>query len=523
MKKLILLLLFIPLVSCNNSTKEKQKEEENKKEEMYYINTQGGLNVRDKPGADGKKIATLLMNDLVYFLEKTEISLTLNDFNELTGETREISGNWVKIKSQSPPKLKGDKILWEDNTENIEGYVFGCFLNKLETSVNDHLQAKFYNNEQLSYLKLLQGLWIITDPGNYCDIYGAGEKYFESIEPNFVNKDYNFGDGYYKSGKWYVYGYGMRTSVDLIELVDETSNGGKVFKIKGITAFEGDIFEEEKLLAIDENKQLNVLNTYSGDVSIYDQCRRNKTSNMMEVLKDGNWVQADKYQSFTISGSFAGTQDPYYLKDKYGDDLIIGGRRVPVPSVKHKFLFQDDDIVSLEQITSDGTRVYYDGKYQIIKNDDKIALIECKLSNGDGSNPTIIIEYSKSNESGKVKKDGVGGPEFNIYSVSNERSETQAYYDDETESYETPSKISSSSSPNGTYTYASGNLQFTIIVYGDRWSGTTKICSYCDVEYDSGIVVGNDVYDSTGYVKIGYISSNSLTTTFGGQRVTLRK
>ena len=85
MKKLILLLLFIPLVSCNNSTKEKQKEEENKKEEMYYINTQGGLNVRDKPGADGKKIATLLMNDLVYFLEKTEISLTLNDFNELTG------------------------------------------------------------------------------------------------------------------------------------------------------------------------------------------------------------------------------------------------------------------------------------------------------------------------------------------------------------------------------------------------------------------------------------------------------
>ena len=138
----------------------------------------------------------------------------------------------------------------------------------------------------------------------------------------------------------------------------------------------------------------------------------------MEVLKDGNWVQADKYQSFTISGSFEGTQDAYYLKDKYGDDLIIGGRRVPVPSVKHKFLFQDDDIVSLQQIASDGTRVYYEGKYQVIKNDDEIALIECKLSNGDGSNPTIIIEYSKSNESGKVKKDGVGGPEFNIYSIS---------------------------------------------------------------------------------------------------------
>ncbi len=515
MKKLILLLLFIPLVSCNNFTKEKQEEDENEKKEMYYINTQGGLNVRDKPGTDGKKIATLLMNDLVFFLEKTEISLTLNDYNESTGETKEISGNWVKIKSQSPPKLKGDKILWEDNTENIEGYVFDGFLNKLETSVNDHLQAKFYNKEQLSYLKLLEGLWIITDPGNYCDTYGAGEKDFKSIEPNFVNKDYNIGDGYYKSGKWYVYEYGMRTSVDFIELIDETSNNVKVFKIKGMMGSEGDIFESEKFLAIDENKQLNVLNTYSGDISIYDQCRRNKTSNKMEVLKDGNWVQVDKYQSFIISGSFAGTQDAYYLKDKYGDDLIIGGRRVPVPSVKHKFFFQDDDIVSLQQIASDGTRVYYEGKYQIIKNDDKIALIECKLSNGDGSNPTMIIEYSKSNESGKVKKDGVGGPEFNIYSISDE-------YEDDSESYETPSKLSSSS-PNGTYTYEQGDLQFTISVYGDRWSGTRKLCSYCDVDYDSGIVVGNDVYDSTGYVKIGYISGNSLTTTFGGQRITLRK
>ena len=68
MKKLILLLLFIPLVSFGQDN-------------MYYVSSEGGLNVRDKPGGEGKKIATLLVDDLVYLLEKTDISLTLNDLN----------------------------------------------------------------------------------------------------------------------------------------------------------------------------------------------------------------------------------------------------------------------------------------------------------------------------------------------------------------------------------------------------------------------------------------------------------
>jgi hypothetical protein len=40
---------------------------------------------------------------------------------------------------------------------------------------------------------------------------------------------------------------------------------------------------------------------------------------------------------------------------------------------------------------------------------------------------------------------------------------------------------------------------------------------------DSGIVKGTDVYDSSGYVKIGYISGNTLVTSAGGNRITLRK
>jgi len=81
----------------------------------------------------------------------------------------------------------------------------------------------------------------------------------------------------------------------------------------------------------------------------------------------------------------------------------------------------------------------------------------------------------------------------------------------------------SSISINGVYVYIESSFTFKITVTGSRWSGVSKICQYCDTEYDSGIVKGTDIYDSSGYVKIGYISGNTLVTSAGGNRITLRK
>ena len=81
----------------------------------------------------------------------------------------------------------------------------------------------------------------------------------------------------------------------------------------------------------------------------------------------------------------------------------------------------------------------------------------------------------------------------------------------------------SSISINGVYVYIERDFSFKITVTGSRWSGVSKICQYCDTEYDSGIVKGTDIYDSSGYVKIGYISGKTLVTSYGGNRITLRK
>jgi len=145
MKKLLLLLLFIPLVSFGQNNIGDSffgvgviVPTAFSASKVYAVTSQGGLNVRDKPGSDGKKIATLLVDDLVYLLEKTDISLTINDLNKSTGETKEISGHWVKIETLDPPKLKGNRVLWKDSYDIIVGYVFDGFLRKLENSTGNN-------------------------------------------------------------------------------------------------------------------------------------------------------------------------------------------------------------------------------------------------------------------------------------------------------------------------------------------------------------------------------------------------
>ena len=83
---------------------------------------------------------------------------------------------------------------------------------------------------------------------------------------------------------------------------------------------------------------------------------------------------------------------------------------------------------------------------------------------------------------------------------------------------------------NGTYTYSDNSVELEITVSGDRWYGKTMMVTGFGSDYDSqnaqrdnGIVNGNDLYESSGMVKIGYVSGKSLTTSIGGQRVTLRK
>lgn len=76
-------------------------------------------------------------------------------------------------------------------------------------------------------------------------------------------------------------------------------------------------------------------------------------------------------------------------------------------------------------------------------------------------------------------------------------------------------------SVDGVYSYAEPNFEAVITISGSSWSGRTTL--YGRTEYDRGIVRGNDLYEESGYSKIGYVGKERVVTSLGGKRLTMKK
>ena len=116
-------------------------------------------------------------------------------------------------------------------------------------------------------------------------------------------------------------------------------------------------------------------------------------------------------------GNYHGIQQSYYMKNQYGDEMIIAGNKVPVPSSDFKFLLKKDNVASLQQTNlEDNQRYYYDGSYMIIDDETDLIKVEISLSDGQGSSPTYILEINKSAKTGNCI--GKNEPVFNISKIN---------------------------------------------------------------------------------------------------------
>ncbi len=112
-------------------------------------------------------------------------------------------------------------------------------------------------------------------------------------------------------------------------------------------------------------------------------------------------------------GNYHGIQPSYFMKNQYGDDMVINGNKVSVSSIDYKFLLKEDNAVSLQQINlEDNSRVYFDGAYKIISEENASLIIECSLSDGQTSNPIYVLTIDKNDKKGICT--GTNEPEFNI-------------------------------------------------------------------------------------------------------------
>ena len=76
-------------------------------------------------------------------------------------------------------------------------------------------------------------------------------------------------------------------------------------------------------------------------------------------------------------GIYHGIQQSYFMKNQYGDEMIVAGNKIPMPSTDFKFLFKENNIVSLQHTNlEDNSRYYYDGNYKIISADLELIKVE---------------------------------------------------------------------------------------------------------------------------------------------------
>jgi hypothetical protein len=134
----------------------------------------------------------------------------------------------------------------------------------------------------------------------------------------------------------------------------------------------------------------------------------NNQSKSTEIKKENlSILKAD------FLGNYHGIQPSYFMKNQYGDDMIISGQKIQVPSIDFKFLIKEDNVVSLQQINlDDNSRVYYDGTYKILSNEGNTTKIECSLSDGQTSNPTYVLLINNIDKKGTCT--GNNEPEFKV-------------------------------------------------------------------------------------------------------------
>jgi hypothetical protein len=149
---------------------------------------------------------------------------------------------------------------------------------------------------------------------------------------------------------------------------------------------------------------------------ILNNCDSNSATSEAFSSNSENILEIKKL-SEEFLGNYQGIQPNYFMKNEFGDHIIIAGNKIPVPSSDFKFLIKENNVVRLQQTNlEDNKQYYYDGNYKIITENSELIKTECSLNNGQGSSPTYFLEISKDDKSGKCTNQG-NEPEFTITKI----------------------------------------------------------------------------------------------------------
>ena len=251
----MLLLLFVPFVSFGQE---------------YYVSAKGGLNVREAPDAKAKKIETLLYGQKVTVESETGIKLTINDFDQRSGDTKIIEGEWVKIEyAKTFYTIPGDGDIYSDPYEikKYEGYIFNGFLK--EASFPQYIDENYIDFNSMDKIYIPKGtvVYFNEDDKDY-ESNPSIIEYFKDVEkPKSLTSCYKYKSGILFSGIAYDIilsdpfyeinpinyspkKYKSGPKIDIY--IAEFKNGVLTGKQKKINPLEGIETEKIKIIRIDQ-------------------------------------------------------------------------------------------------------------------------------------------------------------------------------------------------------------------------------------------------------------------------------
>ena len=114
-------------------------------------------------------------------------------------------------------------------------------------------------------------------------------------------------------------------------------------------------------------------------------------------------------ESLDILGTYHGKQPSYYMKNANGDDMIVNGQRIRIPSSIETFVIAEDNKIGYAQTDTEDNKTYnYTGTYKILEESSDVVKIKCSLSDGKYSNLNITLEiYPDKKEALAIYKDDI--------------------------------------------------------------------------------------------------------------------
>ena len=132
---------------------------------------------------------------------------------------------------------------------------------------------------------------------------------------------------------------------------------------------------------------------------------------------ESNQTSSNANTTYDMIGDFIGTQNEYIMKNKDGNDMVINGKTITVPSSNYTFSINANGTCALKQVSSDNQIVYYSGSFTSTSTSHNEVSLVCSVKEVTDSkypsNPTYTLLIDKNTKKGNCVGNA-SEPSFNI-------------------------------------------------------------------------------------------------------------